>query len=588
MQETASQIKADWANTSLGWQERNLKIVNKDSDLVALRHNVAQLMLYNAKKKQRDLGHRVRVIIVKARQKGMSTGEAADTFEDINRHKNRHACLISMDTDGTDKVFGMTKRFQRYMPSDVVLETEHSNRKEILYAEPHGSSILCQTAGKEVLGRGGTTNRVHATEVAFWRNAERQLGGLLQEVPKTLESSVVIESTAFGTVGAFHDRYMRAIDRVRMGDYSGFIPLFVSWFVDDEYSMPVPKKQMFKPEKDHEYYGDERELVAKYSLTLEQIFWRRWMITNDFDNDLSMFKQEHPSNWREAFQGSGRMVFRPADLDEMERHCKPPIANIEFYRDAGGKVKYRNVERRANCWSVWRWVEKSHSYCCFGDVAEGLLADPNNPRSDPDRSVSGVLDRNRFDVPMTYYGRPDTVEFGDQMVLASEYWNFAWASPDMNAIGQSVLDAFKRADYQFIYQREHKEDTYATQDTKELLGFKTTTKNRKPMYADLQKVVKERELRVYDARFINELRTFIYNPQGKEEAQAGEHDDCVATLAGLVQLHKRCPVGEDFSWAEERVGRDNDAVLAVAGTYDRDEDDDEDDELMYEDASAYE
>jgi len=47
-----------------------------------LRHNKAQHILHNAKQKQRDLGCPIRIIIVKARQKGLSTGEAADTFEE--------------------------------------------------------------------------------------------------------------------------------------------------------------------------------------------------------------------------------------------------------------------------------------------------------------------------------------------------------------------------------------------------------------------------------------------------------------------------------------------------------------------------
>lgn len=578
-------LKTDWLKTSIGWQEQNLKIVNKKSALVSLRHNVGQLILRNAKRKQQKLGYPVRLIIVKARQKGLSTGEAADTFEDINRNRNRHACLVSMDIDGTDKVFRMTKIFQQEMPLDEKLKTEHSNRKEILYAAPHRSSILCQTAGKDVLGRGGTTHRVHATEVAFWKNAETQLAGLFQEVPKTPDSSIVIESTAFGTTGAFHNRYIRAIERIRAKDYSGFIPLFVSWFVDDEYSMPLPRGLVLTPEKDHQYFGDECGLVEKHNLTYEQLYWRRWTIENDFDNDLGWFKQEYPSTWREAFQGSGRMVFNTHDLDIMEQNCRPPIATIEFYEEEGGKVKYRHVNRRQNCWSIWKWPQVNHSYVGFGDVAEGVLSDPNNAKSDPDRSVAGILDRNHFEVPATYYGRPDTIEFADQFILGCKYFNYAWASPEMNSIGQSILDAFKRADYPQIYYREHKEETDQRVDSKKL-GWKTTTKTRKPMIADLQKVTQEHELTVFDIRFIEEMRVFVWNPQGKPQAETGEHDDTVITLAGLIQLHQRCPWNEDFSWAEEKekVVR----PITVMGAMDTEDEDEDPLELLYEDMADFE
>lgn len=579
MQATAS-LQTDWARTSIGWQEHNLKIVNKNSMLVSLQHNRSQLMLMNAKQRQRELACPIRIIIVKARQKGLSTGEAADTFEDINRNSNRHACMVSMDTDGTDKVFRMTQTFQANMPEDTRRKTDKSNRKEIIYTRPHASSILCQTAGKKALGRGGTTHRLHCTEVAFWEHAERQLAGLFQEVPKTLESSIVIESTAFGTVGAFHNRYLSAVDRVRSKDFTGFIPLFVPWFVDDEYSMAVPKGIDITLESDHESYGDEQALFRKHGLSIEQLYWRRWMIANDFDNDLSWFMQEYPSTWREAFQGSGRMVFRPSELDEMEKNCRPAIATVEFYEDNGGKVKYRHVNRRSNCWSVWRWPERNHSYVGFADVAEGILSDQNNPKSEPDRSVAGFMDRNRHDVPVVYYGRPDTIEFGDQFILACKYYNYAWASPEMNSIGMSILDAFKRADYPYIYAREKKEEEVQREDSKKY-GWKTTPLTRKPMIADLQLVVTDNGLVIYDSRIIGEMRVFVWNKQGKAVAEVGEHDDCVIMLAGLLQLHQRCPYNDDLSIADEPGPKV--ANLAIAGQVETEDDlDDEDeDDLMY-------
>lgn len=583
MQATAS-LQTDWLSTSLGWQEHNLKIVNKSSETVNLRHNIAQLKLHNAKQLQRKKGYPVRIIIVKARQKGLSTGEAADTFEDINRKPNRYSCLISVDIDSTNKVFRMIRTFQEEMPYDTKRQTVNSNRKEIVYSPPHRSSILCQTAGKEVLGRGGTTNRIHATEVAFWKHAEDQLYGLFQEVPKTPDTSIVIESTAFGTTGAFHSRYLRAVDRLQSKDYSGFIPLFIPWFVDNEYSMPLPKKHRIVLKNDDDVLGDEVLLAKKYSLTTEQMWWRRWIIENDLDNDLTRFFQEYPSTWREAFQGTGRMVFKPIDLDVMEQQCKPPLATIEF-EEFEGKVKWRPVNRAQNCWSIWLWPQSNHSYICFGDVAEGILSDSNDPKSDPDRSVAGILDRNHFNVPATYYGRPDTIEFADQMIMAAKFFNYAWASPEMNSIGQSILDAFKRADYPFIYWREHKEETVVREDSKKL-GWKTTVKTKKPMIADLQKVTQEQELTIFDIRFVDEFRVFVWNPQGKPQAETGEHDDCVITIAGLVQLHQRCPYNEDTDWAKEKIKVKQ--PISVMGTIAPEDDNENEFELLNEGADWFE
>lgn len=199
--------------------------------------------------------------------------------------------------------------------------------------------------------------------------------------------------------------------------------------------------------------------------------------------------------------------------------------------------------------------------------------------------MTAILDRNDFDVPATYYGRPDTIEFADQMIMASKYFNFAWASPEMNSIGQSVLDAFKRADYPFIYWREHKEETVQREDSKKL-GWKTTLKTKKPMIADLVTVTMEHELKVFDIRFVEEMRVFIWNPQGKPQAETGEHDDCVITLAGLVQLHQRCPLNEDLSWDKEDTTPERN--IAIMGAVEVEEDDEDELDLLYEDMSEFE
>jgi hypothetical protein len=587
-------------STSLGWQYDNLKIVNKAGVTVPLDHNIAQLKVHNTKRLQIERNLPVRLIVLKARQEGVSTGEAADMFEDVNRRPNRIATLISADTDSTAKVWKMIRRFQDEVPKNIRRDPLYSSRKEIEYKPPHHSSILCQTAGKEILGRGGMNHKLHVTELAFWAHASKQCYGLFQEVPKTPDTSIVIESTAFGTTGEFHDRFQIATKFVRdqlnlhgeIRDYNGFLPVFLAWQIFPDYQMPIPKDYLLEPESDHEIYGDELELIAKYNCTPTQLYWRRWVITNDFKNDLPRFMQEYPANAKEAFQGTGRMVFLPSALDKMEKHCCRPAKHIEFYmKPDGGKfdVKYREVNKRENCWAVWKLPEPNHSYIVFGDVAEGILCDPTDKRSDPDRSVAGVLDRNAFDLPMVYYGRPDTIEYGQQMLMAAIFFNMAWASPEMNSIGLAVLNIFKQASYPFIYQREQKEETEYTEPGA-LLGWRTTTLTRKPMIADLDKVTQEGELRIYDQRVLDEFRVFIYGKDGKPQADVGKFDDCVIMLSGLIQLHQRCEMGiEDLSWLNKTEKPK--AHVTVMGQVDDDSDmdyEEEENSLLYADIEDYE
>lgn len=564
----------NWSLTSLGWQETNVRIVNKAAETVPLYHNIAQLKVYNTKQLQRERDIPVRLVICKARQEGVSTGEAAEMFEDINRRKNRANCLISADAVSTAKVFKMIKRMQEEIPEDIKREPEHSNRQEISYPNPHFSSVLCQTAGKDVLGRGGTTHKVHATEVSIWPHAADKLDALFQEVPEYPDTSIVLESTAFGTTGDFHDRFWIAVDRLKSNskDYNGYLPVFLPWWIFPDYQMVIPKDVHFEVETGHEVYGDERELVVKFGCTVEQLYWRRHKIANDFKNDLPRFMQEYPATAREAFQGTGRMVFLPTAIDRIEEYCRKPKAYIEFYRTEAGKVKWREVLRREQCWAIWKWPIKDHHYVEFGDVAAGKLSDPSNPRSKSDRSVAIFLDRQDYDIPIVYYGRPTTIDFGDQMLMAAEFYNYAWATPEMNmGIGQSILDTFKRANYSYVYMRERKEDEVVSEESV-LMGWMTTTKTRKPMIADLIEVVNEGGLKIYDRRVIRELRTFVRNSEGKEVADVGQHDDCVLALAGCIQLFNRCPAGhDDYPWLNKKKA--NTEAIVYAGQVDDDDDD---------------
>lgn len=576
----------DYKRTSLGWQSENLRIIDKKAMLVPLNHNKAQLKVNNAMALQMKHNLPIMLIILKARQRGISTKIEADIFERINRRENAHGCIASADKDSTEKVFRMCETFQQSMPLELKRLTDRASAKEIRYRPPHRSSMLCQTAGKKVLGRGGTTQYVHATEVAFWENAATQLLGLRQEVPNDPDTMIVLESTANGVGGAFYDEYWAAVARLRDDphNYRGYLPIFLSWQDEEEYQEPLPKgcKTVPNMTSDMEEYVKEG-MAMGISLSPEQIYFALLTIQNRCGGDISRFKAEYPRTAREAFQSTGRMVFNPIDLDTMAQACREPSAQVEFF-EIEGKVKYRHVNRRQNCWYVWMWPTKNHSYCSFGDVAEGLLSDSNDAKSDPDRSVAAILDRNHFHVSATYYGRPDTIEFADQMIMASKFYNYAWSSPEMNSIGQSILDAFKRADYPFIYQREHKEETVQREDSKKL-GWKTTTLTRKPMIADLQKVTQEHELIVFDVRFIDEMRVFVWNSQGKPQAETGEHDDCVITLAGLIQLHQRCPLNEDLSWDRE----DTEPIRPISVMGATEPEDDEDGlDLLYEDMSDYE
>lgn len=576
------------AATMLGWQRANLKIINKQSRLVPLKHNIAQLKVHNALEIQRSRGLPQRVIIVKARQEGVTTGLEARIFEDITRKANRNADLTSMDVDGTNKVFEMCQTFLYELPAHQKHKIDRTNRKEIKYAPPHRSGLLCQTAGKEVLGRGGTTTLVHATEVAFWRNAGKQLQGLLNEVPSEPDTLVALESTACGDSGEFYNRYWEAVKCLKQNRaaFDGYLPVFLPWYIFPEYKMQIPgylegRLEMIPDDPFCEPQHCEQYLAMGIALTPEQWYWRRSKIRTTCGMDIGKFKQEYPATAREAFQSTGWTIFSPVVLDLHEMNCREPNAKIEFF-EVDHKRTFRDVLRQDDCWYIWRYPERLHDYVVFGDVCEGLQSDPSDPKSDPDFHACGILDRTRMDVVATFHGRCDTIDYGEQMYYAGRFYNNAITTPEINSCGLAVLNELKRRNYQNIYGRLGGDEELVEKDTVKL-GYRTTSLNRKPGIEQLKKSLNNEEIKLYDRRMIEELRTFT-NANGRPEAKVGYHDDWVMMLVGLLQVHLTSEMIDEENMQRQVGMSGKDPKISGLPTTGEIEDEDDDNQPKAEDS----
>jgi hypothetical protein len=116
----------------------------------------------------------------------------------------------------------------------------------------------------------------------------------VQAVPNEPGSEVIIESTANGVGGEFHERWQQA--EAGIGDYQA---IFVPWYWQDEYRRPVPEGFVLT--------ANEEKYRAAYGLDIGQMAWRRAKIAELKDEML--FKQEYPATAAEAFQMTGHDGF---------------------------------------------------------------------------------------------------------------------------------------------------------------------------------------------------------------------------------------------------------------------------------------
>lgn len=504
----------------------NLKIKDKETaKLIPLYPNTAQLRVWKTMEYQRSRGLPVRVLVAKARQEGVSTLIEGAAFTMINHHANTIAQVVSADDDSTDLVFSMSKLMQEELPPYVRRPTIRSSRKEIAYAKPHRSKFIVQTAGKDVLGRGGTVHYFHGSEVAYWPHAKEGLIGALQQVPNAAGTMVALESTGNGVGGEFYDRYVRAVDKMKANptDYSGYLPIFLAWHTFDKYRTPLPKGYVLEPTE------EERHLQKKYSLNLEQLYWRRQTIASECGGDEIFFKQEYPADWRECFQASGRSVFSQGMLNTLEDKCMPG-STCEF---VSGEPQV--VYRRLNCWHIWRKPHPGHQYIMAIDTMEGKVSDKSNERSDPDFHGAVIYDRTVNEVSAVYLGRGEQKPLGEECLQVAYFYNTAAVAVEI-PMGMVVLDVFKRADYPNLYRRQVHQERRDSDETEEL-GWRTTIQTRPLMVQQLTSFMRQSPPKIWSLDLIKQMRTFVWDKAGKAVHLPGEHDDLIFALMIALQVH---------------------------------------------------
>ena len=92
------------------------------------------------------------------------------------------------------------------------------------------------TAGADNPGRGTTNTCLLADEAAFWLQGERILAGMFQSIALLPGSIIIINSTSHGAQGVYYDLWNKA----EKGE-GIFKPLFVPWFLQDEYTLESPE-----------------------------------------------------------------------------------------------------------------------------------------------------------------------------------------------------------------------------------------------------------------------------------------------------------------------------------------------------------
>lgn len=535
------EIEREWMRDFRKFANDNLKIQTMEGELIDFQVNEVQDIVLDIFHDIQERGRLIRVIILKARREGISTLIEGRNYWHTSTKANRYSMVITHEPEATDFLFNMVRRYQSF--NEYRPEEKYNNKKILEFNDETGkrgldSAIRVGTAGKEDFGAGQLTHYLHLSELAKYPQHAivALLTGIMQTVPDHKDTEVVIESTGKGIGGEFYIRYWqcRYSYEVYLGsdgkptfrvevnedapEDNEYSRIFIPWFVFSKYQRePKPDFKRYAKADKHETYADEEHLVEMHGLTDKHLAWRRWCIENKCGGSLDKFKQEYPSNAREAFLASGTPVFNVTQCETLKKFAPKPIARYEVMLSSGQWIARPNDGRL----KVWKEPVPGRSYVIAADVAEGLETG--------DFDSADVVDQLTGEQFAQWHGKLDPDQFAKVLGYLGYRYNTAWMVPERNFHGLTVLQKLFDAGYPKLYSE--KIDDPPNRPRKRY-GWHTSKKSKPELVDNLVAEMRDNTHNIKCAATFEEMMSYKQVPGEKVYgAESGMFDDRVISIA---------------------------------------------------------
>jgi hypothetical protein len=418
-----------------------------------------------------------RNIVLKARQMGLTTWAAARFFLRTMTHPGTLTLEVAHTQEAAEEIFAIVHRFLDWLPEELrqgPLRTSRENVRQIVFPEIDAQYRVV-SAGDRNAGRGLTVQNLHCSELARWPgDAAETLAGLRAALAPGAE--LILESTPNGVGGCFYEEWQRAAE-------SGMVRHFFPWWMERRYRTNAVDESSLTEE--------ERELIARQRLDLEQIGYRR-KIRADFHG---LARQEFAEDEESCFLASGDSVFELAAVEARLAAAPEPVQ------------RRRNGELE-----IWLPPLRGKEYL--------VAVDPAGGGSEGDCSAAQVLELETGLQCAEFAGHVGGLELARLVAeLATEY-NRAWLAVERNNHGSGALALLESVcKYPRIYAQAGQP------------GWLTTSLSRPAALGRLGAALVERPESFQSRRLLGECRSFVRQPDGRTGARAGTHDDRVMAMA---------------------------------------------------------
>lgn len=345
--------------TDTEWLEKYALIRNESGMLVRVKLRRPQIRYLRLRAELRKRHQVPFIVVLKARQIGMSSAVALANLMDAIRHEGCRVAIVS----NKNEVCRYIARRYMWEPliaminaPDCRLRDDYEIEIEGNFAQGFGSDVLFTIGRRRGLqsevsmvsaftgkrsGRSMTTHILHLSEVAYWaegadgQRAQEAIRAMLSSVPDYEQcpfASITVESTAWGRAGLFHELWQNATQGAL-----GMAALFSPWYECEKYRLstypgPMPTdedalarifaRQLGVPIGSRdvarwiEYCYKMRELIPPEEI--DGAFW--WLVQNGLrkcGGSLAVFKREFPITPDEAFTLLTENFFSDATLERV-------------------------------------------------------------------------------------------------------------------------------------------------------------------------------------------------------------------------------------------------------------------------------
>ena len=303
------------------WRLNNLYyITNKSGEEVLFNLNWAQIELFEKEWHQ--------MLILKARQLGITTYFSLSYLDDCFWHGNTNAGIIAHRKEDAEDIF---KKKVKYaydrMPGWTRTFNSATNDRSGELAFSNGSSYRVSTGF-----RSGTYQRLLVSEFGKICAkspdvAKEIVTGSLNTV--STDQIIAIESTAEGREGYFYDYCQQAQAIQESGRELSPMQMrffFFPWFNEPGYRESSPEITVSKETNE---YLDRIELERQRKIDEEQRRWYEMKQKMLGDN----IKQEYPSTPKEAFESANEGLYYGAQLAKLRSSgslCRVPYDDSLF------------------------------------------------------------------------------------------------------------------------------------------------------------------------------------------------------------------------------------------------------------------